>query len=109
MLIINIARIFALHAENELPELKLTIPKKADQRNAYWKNFKNCLLTIGRNLIKLLWPDELIRQNPIYNILVRSIVRLRQKIRTGRHFVRQSRAPINKWKDCRGGKVPYAA
>ena len=120
MLIINIARIFALHAENELPELKLTIPKKADQRNASWKNFikevkifqinfKHCLLTIGRNLIKLLWPDELIRQNPIYNILVRSIVRLRQKIRTGRHFVRQSRAPINKWKDCRGGKVPYAA
>ena len=120
MLIINIARIFALNAENQLPKSKLTPPKKADQRNSYWKNFikevkifqinfKNCLLIIGRNLIKLLWSTELLRQGTIYNILVKNIARLRQKIRTGRHFVRQSRAPINKWKDCRGGKVPYAA
>ena len=120
MLIINIARIFALHAENQLPNSKLTIPRKGDQSNSYWKsfikevkifqiNFKNCLLIIGRNLIKLLWPIELISQDPIYDILVRNIARLRQKIRTGRHFVRQSRAPINKWKDCRGGKVPYVA
>ena len=120
MLIINIARIFALHAENQLPNSKLTIPRKGDESNSYWKsfikevkifqiNFKNCLLIIGRNLIKLLWPIELISQDPIYNILVRNIARLRQKIRTGRHFVRQSRAPINKWKDCRGGKVPYVA
>lgn len=121
MLLINLARIFEAEADKQLPPPPIEHhPKKNtdDLKNSYWKNFcgeiknfkvnfKNCLLVVGRSLEKLLYSviDEDV--GFISNIL-KSISRVRQKIRPGRHSPRQSRKPINKWKNSTGEKVTYA-
>lgn len=90
----------------------------SDQKNSYWKNFcgeiktfkvnfKNCLLVVGRSLVKLLCAVGNEGFGFISNIL-KGISRVRQRIRPGRHSPRQSRKLINKWKSSNGIKVTYA-
>jgi hypothetical protein len=120
MLLINIARIFEMEADKQLPPPPSEPPigNNSGDQKSYWKNFcgeiknfkvnfKNCLLVVGRSLVKLLCPvgDEVF--GFLSNIL-KSISRVRQKIRPGRHSPRQSRKPINKWKSSSGIKVTYA-
>lgn len=118
MLLINLARIFEIETDKQLPP---PISKKQDQekysdlKKSYWQNFcgkiknmkinfKNCLSVVGRNLEKLLLPFN----NYFLDNILNSISRVRQKIRPGRCFLRQSRKPYNKWKSTSGEKVTYA-
>lgn len=121
MLLINLARIFELEADKQLPPPSSGHHQKDDVndlKNSYWKNFcgeiknfkvnfKNCLLVIGRSLERLLFSVADEECGFVSNIL-KSISRVRQKIRPGRHSPRQSRKPINKWKSSCGNKVTYA-
>lgn len=119
ILLINLARIFESETDKQLPppvsQLRGSDP---EEKNSYWQdfcgeiknfkiNFKNCLLVIGRNLEKLLLPVNDGGFDCLSTIL-NSISRVRQKIRPGRHALRQSRKPINKWSSSNGGKVLYA-
>jgi len=121
MLLINIARIFESEANKQLPppSSNENDDEKADhQKDSYWQdfcgeiqkikiNFKNCLLVIGRCLEKLISPmDD--RKIDWLESMIKSISRVHQKIRRGRHTFRQSRKPGNKWKSSNGGKVAYA-
>ncbi|MBA2650277.1 MAG: IS4 family transposase [Legionella sp.] len=119
MLLINLARIFESEADNQLPPLSSGLPNAInDHKNSYWKdfcgeikkfklNFKNCLLVVGRSLVKLLFPGD--NKDFIFlDKILKGISRVRQKIRPGRHSPRQSRKPINKWKSSSGIKVIYS-
>lgn len=121
LLLINLARIFESEADKQLPPPASELDNKNNFgacKNSYWKdfcgaikrfkvNFKNCLLVIGRSLEKLLFPVVNESFGFLSNIL-KSISRVRQKIRPGRHSPRQSRKPINKWKSSHGIKVTYS-
>jgi len=119
MLLINLARIFELETDKQLPPPSSALRKSSqEEKNSYWQdfcgelkniktNFKNCLLVIGRSLEKLLSPMTYENLDYLPRIL-NSISRVRQKIRSGRHAPRQSRKPINKWSSSNGGKVLYA-
>lgn len=121
ILLINLARIFESEANKQLPP---TSNKDDDneatggKQDSYWQdfygeikrfkiNFKNCLLVVGRRLEKLFLTINDERIGWLTNML-KSISRVRQKIRPGRHAPRQSRKPVNKWKSSNGWKVAYA-
>ena len=118
ILLINLARIFESETDKQLPPPSSQLRSSEEGKNSYWQdfcgeikniktNFKNCLLVIGRSLEKLLSPMNNESINCLPKIL-KSISRVRQKIRPGRHTPRQSRKPINKWSSSNGGKVLYA-
>ena len=65
------------------------------------------MLVLGRHLVNLFLPDIFLEQDYLDKI-VKGIARLKQKIRPGRHAPRQSRKPIKKWKNPKGGRVAYA-
>lgn len=119
-LLTNIARILELQANKNIPLSEPSNINPDDQlESTHWQdflgqvgrwkvNFKNCLFVVGRNLIDLILFD-LSEDRRFFDKIIRNIAKLRQKIRPGRHYPRQSRKPINKWKDARGGKVAYSA
>lgn len=98
VLLLNIARIFELEADSQIPlELNQDNFKEKSEniRESYWQgfcgkiqeykiNFKNCLLVIGRCIEKLIIPIEEKLKDLIYQILI-SISDVRQKIRIVRH------------------------
>ena len=112
VLLINIARIFEIEANNQFPPKinKEDSKKKINNvKESYWQdfcekiqkykiNFKNCLLVIARYIEKLIIPIEEIQANWVYKILI-NISGVRQKIRTGRHYPRRSMKPSNKWRN----------
>ena len=86
-------------------------------RDGYWQdfcggikdikiNFKNCFVVIGRSIEKFILPGLL--ENEYIDKVLKSIARVKQRIRPGRHTPRQSDKPINKWKSSNGGLVIYA-
>jgi hypothetical protein len=107
VLLINIARLFEIEANKKLPPLSADNEDKNKIIKAHhWQdlfdgvktlkiNFKNCLLVISRFLEKLvmLAKDE----SDWLSEMLRSISRVRQKIRPGRFFPRSSRKPHTKW------------
>lgn len=87
-------------------------------KNGYWQsfcseiktikvNFKNCLIVVSRNLVKLFMPFTGENFSWISTMLI-SISKLRQKIRPGRHLPRKSLKPINKWRNSNGGSIAHA-
>lgn len=81
---------------------------KNNLRDSYWKdfcgkiskyktNFKNCLLVISRHIEKMMMSlgDEPLSWLPK---ILKSIARIRQKIRPGRHYPRKSEKPRGNWK-----------
>ena len=120
-LLINLARIFESEAEQQFrpPSLKEITETEgsSDKQDSYWQdfigeikdikiNFKNTLLVIGRRLEKLLLPVSDKHFECIQNML-NSIARVRQRIRRGRHSLRQSRRPVKKWSSSNAGKTVY--
>ena len=95
-LLINIARIFELEANNQLPPSSKSNPQDdekndSDIKENYWQdffgkvqtikvNFKNCLLVIGRNIAKLIISCKQQTENFLSKML-NSISCIRQKIR----------------------------
>jgi hypothetical protein len=122
ILLINLARIFEYETDEQLPPPSSNDSKQnsGENKDNYWKdfcgeikdikiNFKNCLLVVGRSLEKLLFtmmPNN--EKNYSLASILTSISLVRQKIRPGRHYPRQSRKPMDKWHSSNGGKVNYA-
>nr|WP_256597754.1 IS4 family transposase [Moritella viscosa] len=114
ILMINIARIFESEAIKTLPTELPDDKEHQEPQDSYWKdfcgefrkvniNFKNCLLVLGRGLVKLIFLQKEMEHDWI-NRLVQSISRIRQKIRRGRHVPRISRRAIRKWRSGERGK-----
>ena len=109
ILLINLSRFFEFDAK--LPPINKVDKEKCDNVNFYKffnptsmfnLNFKNCIAVVGRYLDKLIldtyeqvksWPPKVIAM----------ILRVRQKIRPGRHCPRRSYRPEKKWEN--KGKV----
>lgn len=124
VVLINIARIFAAEAHKQLPPPssgKDNYRGKEDVtiKSSHWQdlfdevqklrvNFKNCLLVIGRFIEKLLLSlglEEEEKKEGWLSKIVKSISRVRQKIRPGRHYPRCSRKPYNRWKSSNTSKL----
>ena len=67
-------------------------------------NFKNCLITVARNIEGLLMQQAALLSDTI-NRIVASISSCRQKVRPQRSYDRRSRKPIGKWKPPKAAKV----
>ena len=115
-LLINIARIFESEANKELPPPSNNHDegKNTEIKGSHWQdlfdeiqklkiNFKNCLLVISRFIEKLVISTEEGKEGWLSKMLA-SISRVRQKIRPGRSFPRQSRKPYTKWKNRNAAK-----
>lgn len=117
VLLINIARIFELEANNELPPSSTQNDEKENDglKGSYWQdfcgkvqkykiNFKNCLLIIGRHIERLLLSID--QQIEYYlSKILSAIAKSKQKIRPGRHYPRISRKPRGGWKSSNTSKI----
>jgi hypothetical protein len=115
LLMVNIARIFENEANKHLPDLSKNKSITIKLQDNYWKdfcgefarekiNFKNCLLVLGRSLVKLVYSINLIASHWLDN-LIQGMSGIRQKIRRGRHEPRVSRRPLRKWRSASRGKT----
>ncbi len=110
-LLINIARIIEAEASQQTPPPDQSDDnqqnKKQETKASYWQafcgrvktlkvSFKHCLLVMTRFIEKLLMATE--EKNNWHSKMVKSISRVQQKIRPGRHFLRESKKPGHKWR-----------
>lgn len=106
LLLTNVARMFESDAKNMLPPIAKTeepivntndAPERSiDTKESIKINFKNCLLIVGRYLENLiLAPAQLM--NTWIDKALRSISKIKQKVRPGRSYPRISHKPRNKW------------
>jgi len=90
--LMTLTRIFSNHSEDGFN------PRSAGHAQPPTKaNFKNCLMTVARNIEALVLHQANVLSEVI-NHIVASISRCRQKVRPGRSYARRSRKPIGKWK-----------
>jgi hypothetical protein len=90
--LITLTRFFSNHSEAGFN------PKSnADKTPKITSNFKNCLITVARNIEGLLLQQATLVSETITRI-VASISSCRQKLRPNRSYDRRSRKPIGKWK-----------
>jgi len=114
LLFINVARMFENSAKGMLPnnnksnelndinEHDSTPILNINPNNTFKINFKNCVAVVGRYLENLiLAPAQLI--DTWLNALIKSVSKVRQKIRHGRSYPRISYRPKNKWDKSRPG------
>ncbi len=102
-ILITLSRLFANQSEIELEE-----DKHASTSDKIKVNFKNCLITIARNLEQLFLQQALLVKNTI-NTIISSISTCRQKERPGRSYKRQSRKPIQKWRPSKNSSAVRSA
>lgn len=109
--LINLARIFESQASNDKnndDEPKFTKPIDSDIKNSYWQgfledlrkmkiNFKHCLIILRQYLEKLLLGNSKDILNRFASEALFFMARVKQRIRPGRHYTRQSLKPLNKW------------
>ena len=97
--LITLTRIFSNHSEagfNSLSTVDEALHTKA--------NFKNCLITVARNIEGLVLKQASLLSETIGRI-VASIASCRQKLRPNRSYARRSRKPIGKWKPSKPAKI----
>jgi hypothetical protein len=90
--IITLCRIFSNHTDDVL---LLNNGKKQSEKIKI--NFKNCLITVARNIETLFMQQITHIKNTITNITT-SIMTCFHKVRPNRSYVRQSHKVIKKWK-----------
>lgn len=106
LVLINLSRFFEFDAKEGLPPMNQKDKEKCDTVNFYKFfnpaslfniNFKNCLTVVGRYIDNLILDayEEVKNWTPK---VIDMILRVRQKIRPGRHYVRRSYKPAKKWK-----------
>lgn len=106
--LITLTRIFSNHSEKGFNS-----KSNADKTPKVKANFKNCLVTVARNIEGLLLQQATLVSETI-NHIVASISSCRQKLRPNRSYDRRSRKPIGKWKPGKpaksiGKELPVAA
>lgn len=90
--LITLTRLFSNHSEDDI-----NLQNTADEEPQTKLNFKNGLITVGRNIEALLLRQANLLNETINNIIA-SISTRRQKLRPNRSYDRRSRKPIGKWK-----------
>jgi hypothetical protein len=90
--LIALTRIFSNHSEDGFNDRN--VEKEAQTIKA---NFKNCLITVARNIEGLFLKQASLLRETI-NTIVASISLCKQKLRPNRSYDRRSRKPIGKWK-----------
>lgn len=90
--LITLTRIFSNHSEDGFNS-----QRSSDEEPHTRANFKNCLITVARNIEGLLLQQATLLSETI-NHIVASISSCRQKLRPNRAYERRSRKPIGKWK-----------
>jgi hypothetical protein len=112
LLLINLARFVEFEAKSVLPPSKedeAVIENIQDSTHIFNPvtilniNFKNCLLVTGRYLESLILAGYELLVDWLAK-LMRSIVRVRQKLRPNRHYPRISHQPRAKWSNYRNLK-----
>jgi hypothetical protein len=103
--LITLTRLFANHSEDGFHSSQST---KSDNEERVMKaNFKNCLMTVARNIEALLLQQTHLL-NETVNIIISSMSTCRQKLRPNRSYARCSRKPVGKWRAPKPAK-PVAA
>ena len=92
--LITLTRLFANHSEDNFPLHRL---QSNGEEQAMKANFKNCLMTVARNIEALLLRQTHLVTDTV-NTIIASISTCRQKLRPNRSYARCSRKPIGKWK-----------
>jgi len=111
LLLINIARMFELDSHTMIPDEKLqeqeTISVVSTNQDVqpFKINFKNCLATVGNYLEDLILAGTTSIENWLYRQM-RSVVKLKQRLRPNRSYPRVSFKPRNSWTSF--GKVARA-
>ena len=100
--LITLTRLFSNHSEDDI-NLQITESETPQTK----MNFKNSLITVGRNIESLLLQQANLLSETI-NHIIASISTCRQKLRPNRSYDRRSRKPIGKWKPPKPAK-PTAA
>ena len=97
--LITLTRIFSNRSEEQFNALG------AENEPSHIRaNFKNCLITVARNIEGLLMQQATLLSDTI-NRIVASISSCRQKVRPTRSYARRSRKPIGKWKPPKAAKL----
>jgi IS4 transposase len=105
LLLINLSRFFEFDAKDDLPPMSDHDKEKCSAVNFYKLfnpttmfniNFKNCLSIVGRYIENLVLAayDQLKKWTPK---VIQMMLRVRQKIRPGRSYPRNSHKPAKKW------------
>jgi hypothetical protein len=106
LLLINLSRFFEFDAQDSLPPMNQEDKEKCSEVNFYKFfnptsmfniNFKNCLMVVGR-YIENLFLDAYEEIKNWTTKVTHTILRVRQKIRPGRSFPRQSFKPERSWR-----------
>lgn len=97
-ILITLTRIFSNHSEESF-----NVQSTADKKPETKANFKNCLMTVARNIEGLIFQQAALLSETI-NRIVSSISSCRQKLRPNRSYDRCSRKPIGKWKSPKHAK-----
>ena len=98
--LITMSRLCSNESENLLSSLLNLKPDERDAKQKIQVNFKNCLATVSRHLEEIMFvPVHCIKH--VMDEIVCSISRHRQKTRPGRSYVRKSKKPMSKWKECK--------
>jgi len=97
--LITLTRIFSNHSE-----AGFNAHRTGDDNPRTKANFKNCLITVARNIEGLLLQQLTLLSETI-NHIVASISSCRQKLRPNRSYDRRSRKPIGKWKPPKPAKL----
>ena len=97
-ILITLTRIFSNHSEDSFNS-----QNGEDSERNVKANFKNCLVTVARNIERLLFQQSVLLKETINHIMT-SIFSCRQKQRPNRSYDRRSRKPIGKWKPIKSAK-----
>jgi hypothetical protein len=89
--IITLSRVFSNHLEESLNR-----EDRNDSSRETRINMKNCLLTMSRNLGKLLLQHHLMLKKTL-KVIIESMLPCRQRVRPNRSYPRRSRKPYGKW------------
>ncbi len=108
--LITLNRIFANKAEDNFyhNDNCSNQNENSDTKNKFKANFKNCLLTIARNL-ELLFIQQISLVTNTVNKIISFIECVRQKERPNRSYKRQSKKPVKKWRPSKSKKVATPA
>ncbi len=105
LLLINISRFCEQQANEKLPPMNKEDSKKLEEDKVYKLfnsksmfniNFKNCLITVARQLEVLVLSTGAAIKN-CFSKMIEQISRVRQKIRPKRSYPRISHKPQRKW------------
>ncbi len=103
LLLINISRMFEHNSNNMITSVqisnsvdKVTEENSSINKNRFKVNFKNCISVVGRHLENLILAGKQLIMTWLYQTM-KTVAKLRQRIRPNRTYSRVSFKPRNSW------------